>query len=134
MPSANAPKEAPKIPLGECRSRQRLPPSEPLKGPRIVLIRPVVLRHRPGRGLRPVLATDAAHGIPLWTRRLPWQGACREHLVQLQVESLRDPGVLVVGHPDQTDLTQVASGKADWNVITHLPASSTASSSVTNRQ
>ena len=93
----------PHVPLGERTSRLRQPLRESLKGLRIVLVRSVVLGHGPGHGLRPVFAAEAAHRVSLGKRRLPGQGACRQHVVQLQIESVRDPGILVVWHPDQTD-------------------------------
>jgi hypothetical protein len=101
--SANAPKEAPMSRSESARRACAFPRANPLKGLRVLLIGSVVLRHRPGHGLLPVLSAEAAHRVSLGKRRLPGHGACREHVVQFQVESLRNPGFLVIGHPGQTD-------------------------------
>src|ERR1035437_4978677 len=94
--------------------------AEMVKDTGIVLIRSVVLRYGPGHGLHPVLATEPAHRVPLGKRRLPGQGACREYVVEFQLKSQRDPGVLVVGHPGQTDRDPGRIGKSRLESVNPL--------------
>src|SRR5450756_264301 len=81
------------VPLGQRTSRIRLCLGKSLIGPRILLMRSVVLSYGPSHGLLPVLATEPAHRVPLGKWRLPGQDACREYVVEFQLESHRDPGV-----------------------------------------
>src|SRR5450759_2933764 len=81
------------VPLGERTSRIRLCLGKSLIGPRILLVRSVVLSYGPSHGLPPVLAPELAHGVPLGKWRLPGQDACREHVVEFQLEFDRHPGV-----------------------------------------
>lgn len=101
----------PNFPFGEFTSRPRLASSESLKRPWIMFTGSIVLGHRPSRQQRPVLPAEAAHRIPVGQWLLLGQGACREDVVQFHVESLGDPGLRVVGRPDQSDRDPGRCGK-----------------------
>ena len=91
------------VTLGQCGSGLRLRLRESPERRRVVLPGSVVLRHGLGHRLGPVAAAQPAHGVAVGTWCPARQGPCREHVVELQVEPLRDPGFLVLGHPGQAD-------------------------------
>jgi hypothetical protein len=105
------------IAIGERTSRLRLPLGESLNGLLILLIRSDGLCHGPSHGLRPVLATEVANRIPLGKRCLSGRDASRERLLQFQVDSLRDPCVLLGGYPDQTDRDLGRFGKGQLECL-----------------
>ena len=113
--------------------RCHLPMSESITGLRILLAGSVVLGDGPGYRLLPAPSAEPTNHVPLG------KGTLSRHVDggQTSSSSRSSPwaaqALLSSGIRVSPSATQVACGKADWKVFTHLAGSSRPSSSVTNR-
>ena len=116
------------VPLGERTSRVRLCLGKSLIGPRILLLRSVVLSCGPSHGRPPVLATEPRRIVypsgsgACWGKVRVVSTSSSSGSSPIAAQASRSSGIWV-----KPIATQVASGKADGKVSTHLRASPTVS-------